>query len=88
MHYVIISKDIGKIAAENYVIDFISEVALISQFKGMTFESIADYGYYRNRLQSGLIRNITQGYNIGEIILSFYSDTDLRKLSSSQAGMP
>ena len=39
---VIIAKDIGKIEAENYVIDFTSDVALISQFKGMTFESIPD----------------------------------------------
>ena len=33
----------------------------LSLFKMTMFARIADYGYYRNRLQSGLIRNIMEG---------------------------
>ena len=33
----------------------------LSLFKMTMFARIADYGYYRNRLQSGLIRNIVEG---------------------------
>lgn len=33
----------------------------LSLFKMTMLARIADYGYYRNRMQSGLIRNITKG---------------------------
>ena len=33
----------------------------LSLFRMTMFARIADYGYYRNRMQSGLIRNITEG---------------------------
>lgn len=33
----------------------------LALFKMTMFARIADYGYYRNRMQSGLIRNIMEG---------------------------
>ena len=37
----------------------------LSLFKMTMFARIADFGYYRNQMQSGLIRSIMEGWTIG-----------------------